>query len=157
MNTGYGKACGNRRRKKRGTHSGLHCRLKLGPNSFGAEPRVFENLEEISRKITSTGTARKQITHETTETFQSTPPANMLPAKSTSDVRRILRTVAVVDQRRCAICRVCVDICAQHAISINENVTIDSYVCNGCGSCIEACPNEAISLAGFDNQETMSS
>jgi Fe-S-cluster-containing hydrogenase component 2 len=146
MSSGYKRAFGNRRGKGRRTHTGLHCRSKLGSNSSGSEPQVFKNLEVITRKIRSTGAAREQMTQDTTQRFQSFPLASMPPAKNPNNVRKISRTVAVVDQRRCAVCRVCDETCAQHAISINENVIIDSYHCNGCGSCVEACPNEAISL-----------
>jgi heterodisulfide reductase subunit A-like polyferredoxin len=95
------------------------------------------------------GGAREQKMHETTEELQSSPAASTAPFKTANDVSGISRTVATVDHRRCAVCRVCADVCAQHAISINKNVVIDSNYCNGCGSCVEACPNEAILLIGI--------
>lgn len=145
----YKRACGNRLGKERRTHTRLHCRSKLDSNLTGSEFQVFKKFEEITRKIGSTGGAREQIMQKTTEEFQSSPAASMAPVKTPNDVSGISRPVATVDQRRCAVCRVCVDICAQHAISINENVVIDSYHCNGCGACVEACPNEAILLVGI--------
>jgi NAD-dependent dihydropyrimidine dehydrogenase PreA subunit len=54
---------------------------------------------------------------------------------------------AIVDKRRCGGCRVCVEICPNHAISMDKTVVIDSDQCNGCGSCVAECPNEAISLS----------
>jgi|WetSurMetagenome_2_1015567.scaffolds.fasta_scaffold168959_1 ferredoxin len=142
IGNGCRKAHGNRNGKQRHAHAGFACRAKRDTNPcYPEELYAFENLKEMTGKTRCTGTAGKQITNENTEKVQ--------PAKGPDDERRPSPSVAVVDQRRCAICGVCVDICAQHAISINENVIIDSYRCNGCGSCIEACPNEAISLTGI--------
>jgi Pyruvate/2-oxoacid:ferredoxin oxidoreductase delta subunit len=147
ISNGCRKALGNRNRKQRSTHAGSTCRTKRNTNPCcSAEPYVFENLEKLTRPTGASKVAREQITHETTERFHSSPPAAMPPAQNPNTARKISRPVAVVEQRRCAVCRVCVDICGQHAISINANVVIDSYHCNGCGSCADACPNEAISL-----------
>lgn len=133
------KARGNRNGMQRSAHAGFACRAKRDANpGCPAEPHVLENLEDMIRNIRCTGSPRKQMAAENTEKGQ--------PAKGPDDERRLSRVVAVVDQRRCAICGVCVAICKEHAISIDEGVVIDKYHCNGCGSCVEACPNEAISL-----------
>ena len=54
---------------------------------------------------------------------------------------------ATINQERCANCGLCIDLCPEHAISMNDTVTVDSSICTGCGSCIDECPNEAIALS----------
>jgi Pyruvate/2-oxoacid:ferredoxin oxidoreductase delta subunit len=70
------------------------------------------------------------------------------PSKTASDgEKRFRKMTAEIDQERCVICGLCVYICPEQAISMNDTVTIDSSKCTGCGSCINECPNEAISLS----------
>jgi len=58
------------------------------------------------------------------------------------------RKTAIVDNERCTCCGLCIDICAERAISLTDVVIIDSSKCTGCGSCAGECPNEAISMSG---------
>ncbi|MBN1961774.1 MAG: 4Fe-4S binding protein [Deltaproteobacteria bacterium] len=65
-----------------------------------------------------------------------------------SENKGVLKMTAVLDQKRCMNCGLCLDICPEQAISMSSNYTvvIDSRKCTGCGSCIDKCPNKAISL-----------
>jgi ferredoxin len=54
---------------------------------------------------------------------------------------------AAIDQKLCLNCGLCVDICPEQAISMDDTAAIDSSKCTGCGSCVNECPNDAISLA----------
>ncbi len=50
-----------------------------------------------------------------------------------------------VDQKLCAGCGACIDVCSTGALSIvNHRAEIDQAVCTECGACIATCPNAAI-------------
>lgn len=54
--------------------------------------------------------------------------------------------VAVVDASRCTGCGICIDACADKAISVNGVAAVDPRLCVGCGACVPECPNEALAL-----------
>ncbi len=56
--------------------------------------------------------------------------------------------VAIIDQKRCTRCGLCVERCRFEAIS---DFTIDQVSCEGCGFCARICPENAITM-----QKTMS-
>jgi Fe-S-cluster-containing hydrogenase component 2 len=50
-----------------------------------------------------------------------------------------------VDQKLCAGCGACMDVCSTGAISlVNHRAEIDQALCTECGACVSTCPNEAI-------------
>lgn len=68
--------------------------------------------------------------------------------KGTSDGEKIFPPLtAIIDPTRCTCCGLCVDLCPEQAISLNDFVTINSSQCTGCNSCVNECPNKAISLS----------
>jgi heterodisulfide reductase subunit A len=54
---------------------------------------------------------------------------------------------SVVDEEKCAGCRVCISVCPYNAISINERgfSEVNPALCKGCGTCTATCPSGAIS------------
>jgi len=44
-------------------------------------------------------------------------------------------------------CGICVDVCPENAIEVNERAVINADACTGCATCVSECPNEAIILA----------
>jgi ferredoxin len=54
--------------------------------------------------------------------------------------------VATVNREECLCCGLCVGLCQEQAITMNDIATVDPDKCSGCGSCIDECPNQAISL-----------
>lgn len=53
---------------------------------------------------------------------------------------------AVIDKTRCTGCSVCVNVCPQGAIRVNDIAKVDAALCTGCSACVRACPNGAIFL-----------
>lgn len=54
---------------------------------------------------------------------------------------------AVVDEKKCLDCGVCVEKCPNGAIALNNDgiAVVDKDKCTGCLKCAKVCPNEAIS------------
>jgi ferredoxin len=55
-------------------------------------------------------------------------------------------SIAVVQADRCIGCGICLDACADHALSVNGSAAVDPARCSGCGACVPECPTEALSL-----------
>jgi Fe-S-cluster-containing hydrogenase component 2 len=54
-------------------------------------------------------------------------------------------TMLYVDDKRCAGCGTCVDVCPRGAISLrNGKASISQALCNQCEACASACPEGAI-------------
>jgi heterodisulfide reductase subunit A len=57
--------------------------------------------------------------------------------------------IAVVDERICSGCGICVEICPYEAREMDERhgvSIVHSALCQGCGACIASCPNNACEL-----------
>ncbi|NHI82996.1 MAG: CoB--CoM heterodisulfide reductase iron-sulfur subunit A family protein [Candidatus Thorarchaeota archaeon] len=54
---------------------------------------------------------------------------------------------SIVDEVKCAGCKICITVCPYNAISINERekAEINPALCKGCGTCTATCPSGAIS------------
>ncbi|TFF67220.1 CoB--CoM heterodisulfide reductase iron-sulfur subunit A family protein, partial [Candidatus Thorarchaeota archaeon] len=52
----------------------------------------------------------------------------------------------VVDEDKCAGCRVCVSVCPYNAVTINERgkAQVNPALCKGCGTCTSTCPSGAM-------------
>lgn len=63
---------------------------------------------------------------------------------------------AVVDEKYCAGCKVCIDLCSFKAITFDEEKKV-SYInealCKGCGTCVAACPSGAITGRHFTAEQ----
>jgi heterodisulfide reductase subunit A len=53
---------------------------------------------------------------------------------------------SVVNEDRCAGCRVCISVCPYNAITVNQrnHAEVNPALCKGCGTCTAACPSGAI-------------
>jgi Na+-translocating ferredoxin:NAD+ oxidoreductase RNF subunit RnfB len=55
------------------------------------------------------------------------------------------RSVAIVDPESCTTgCCICIEVCPEGAIAVNQRAVIKDEVCTGCGICVAECPSEAI-------------
>ena len=61
--------------------------------------------------------------------------------------RKIGQRQPKIDSALCVGCGLCIETCAQGAISIgNEGALIDPGKCNSCGTCMKLCPQGAIRI-----------
>lgn len=66
---------------------------------------------------------------------------------------------SVVDEARCAGCRICNTLCPLNAISFDEArgvSVINDVLCKGCGTCVAACPSAAIVARHFTDDQILS-
>lgn len=49
-----------------------------------------------------------------------------------------------VIESECVACGVCVDVCPQDAIVVDDVAVIDQNKCVDCGACVDECPSDAI-------------
>lgn len=99
--------------------------------------KLMSQLGAITQRIAAMG---ERASDSSASTERASTPIS-------SRQNKLPRMTAVIDKERCTCCGLCVDICPEHAITINTAVTIASHQCTGCGSCVNECPNGAISLS----------
>jgi MinD superfamily P-loop ATPase len=66
------------------------------------------------------------------------------------DALRAPSLVAVLDDRLCSGCRMCLPACDAHAlvwVAADRELFLDSWACTGCGDCARVCPERALTLA----------
>ncbi|MEM3737055.1 MAG: CoB--CoM heterodisulfide reductase iron-sulfur subunit A family protein [Candidatus Bathyarchaeia archaeon] len=60
--------------------------------------------------------------------------------------------IAVIDEKRCSACFVCIRACPFNAIKFDEDknvAVVQEALCKACGVCVAACPSGAIKQQGF--------
>ena len=63
---------------------------------------------------------------------------------------------AWVDNDRCVVCKVCIDVCPYEARELDEEkkvVVVSDALCQGCGSCVVACPTGATQQKNLDDEQ----
>jgi len=66
--------------------------------------------------------------------------------------------VAVVDERRCTGCGVCVTVCSFEARRLDEErrvATVEEVLCQGCGACAAACPSGATRQLTLERRQVL--
>jgi Pyruvate/2-oxoacid:ferredoxin oxidoreductase delta subunit len=97
---------------------------------------MMTRLDEINRRIAEI---------EALDSGTSTSTGRT-PDMASDAIKRTVNAMVVIDREICLSCGLCVDLCPEEAISMNDTVTVDPDKCTGCGTCVEECPNEAISM-----------
>ncbi|MGE5262768.1 MAG: FAD-dependent oxidoreductase, partial [Acidobacteriota bacterium] len=67
--------------------------------------------------------------------------------------REAVPIVATVNERLCAGCGLCVEVCPYGARAIDEEAhvaQVNAALCQGCGACVTACPNGASQQKAFE-------
>jgi len=62
----------------------------------------------------------------------------------------------VIDEKLCAACKVCIEVCPYSAIQFSEEKKISvvtEALCKGCGICVAACPSGAAMQQGFKDRQ----
>ena len=74
--------------------------------------------------------------------------------------RRLIReaTTAVVDEKLCGGCRICMLSCPYKSISFDDErkvASVNELLCHGCGTCAAACPSSAITAKHFSDEQVL--
>ncbi len=59
---------------------------------------------------------------------------------------------AIVNERRCSACGLCVLVCPYNALEIDEEkkvAVVNTAMCKGCGACSATCRSSAIDVMGY--------
>ncbi|MFZ5758774.1 MAG: FAD-dependent oxidoreductase [Thermodesulfobacteriota bacterium] len=64
---------------------------------------------------------------------------------------------AVVTAAKCTGCGLCTQVCAYHAVTLDDNgvSVVNSSMCKGCGACVAGCRSDAITLKNIGNEQIM--
>ena len=69
-----------------------------------------------------------------------------LNQKTEKESVKPIKLKAFIDESRCTGCGICINICPQGAIKMDNIARVNELRCTGCGICINICPNKAIFL-----------
>jgi ferredoxin len=64
--------------------------------------------------------------------------------KKILDLESRHRAVAYVLVDKCGGCGLCMDVCPNEAIQVEEQAMVDPWQCSACCACVRECPNEAM-------------
>ncbi|MEM3556027.1 MAG: ATP-binding protein [Candidatus Micrarchaeia archaeon] len=71
----------------------------------------------------------------------------IFPGRRVKREKLYVSKIAVVNYRKCNLCRKCLEACQFGALKAEKRVKVDKLRCEGCGACVLACPNGAVRLA----------
>ncbi|MBN2157073.1 MAG: hydrogenase iron-sulfur subunit [Candidatus Lokiarchaeota archaeon] len=90
-------------------------------------------------------------------------PSSILQAESAAVkilsilIKKELEIAAVkvhLDEDKCDLCRLCLDVCDYQALSIeNKKIVLNSANCLGCGACAAMCHTNALWIPGFSSEQ----
>jgi ferredoxin len=151
---GMGRGCGGGGSKGRGQGMGQGCGRGRGMGrGSGTTPLGGSLLDQpaqgVARLLGSVVRGILGSDSPGTNSSARTPQLARQAPRQVPHVRRVAeKIVAVIDREQCTGCEVCIGLCPEDAIRLDDIVaTVDLAKCTGCGSCIETCPNHAISLS----------
>jgi dissimilatory sulfite reductase (desulfoviridin) alpha/beta subunit len=112
---------------------------------------LIEKIEEIFRNEDLLGFLKERVSgdlkphHEFRVTVADCPNACSQP--QIKDIGIIGACIPEITDNECSLCNLCVDICREKAISIDNDFrrpVIDFDLCLNCGQCVDVCPTGTI-------------
>ncbi len=77
------------------------------------------------------------------------PNVHLFINPTITETQTVYTPVPEIDEKRCTLCRKCVDICRFKAITvIGETILTFPALCHSCGGCMVVCPENAITETG---------
>jgi len=70
----------------------------------------------------------------------------IFPGRDIREKKLYASKIAVVNYRKCNLCRRCLEACSFGALKAESGIKVDELRCEGCGACILACPENAVKL-----------
>lgn len=114
-----------------------HSRIDKSNDVESFAKGIENQIRSLKDRISEIEQSKNETSTSSSNAFGETTNQGTHPHKET----------ARVDKEKCCCCGLCIDVCREQAITMNEVVVIDSSRCTACGACIDECPNEAISLS----------
>jgi len=90
---------------------------------------------------------------------QASAAASQVQALMSKGEIEVESATSIVDDTKCAGCRICNTLCSLNAISFDEEKkisVINDVLCKGCGTCAAACPSAAIIARHFTDEQLFS-
>lgn len=115
------------------------------PNRAVVSDHLVKRLDQLLQAADLLSFLKNQVGddlkfhHEFRVTIADCPNACSQPQiKDVGIIGAVLPTIA---EEVCTHCGACVDVCPDHALSLDERVVISPERCMACGKCILACPS----------------
>jgi len=95
----------------------------------------------------------KDIPHTVVQASAAAAEVLAMISKGKVEIEAI---TAVVDEKICTGCQVCMLVCPYNAVSFDEEkevCRVNEALCKGCGACVGGCPSDAVNLKHFTNEQ----
>jgi heterodisulfide reductase subunit A len=115
--------------------------------NFSVDRRGFLDPKTLPSGIWACGSVTGPKTYHglVTEARNAALEALLLMAKDSLPVGE---SAVRIDQSKCGLCNLCVELCPFNAISVTgDSIRIDAFKCRNCGACTAICPTGALSAA----------
>lgn len=53
---------------------------------------------------------------------------------------------ADINNEDCIACGICIDVCPEGALTLEDVAVVDTSKCSSCSACVDECPNGAIEM-----------
>ncbi|MCP4646975.1 MAG: FAD-dependent oxidoreductase [bacterium] len=133
--------------------------LEVDEDGFFKEAEVkFRPVDSLVEGIFLCGLSHSPMFIEETITQAQAAAQRAWTLLSRSEVESS-RSVSSVNERRCSLCELCIDVCPYQARVKDEDarkIVVREVLCQGCGACAMACPNSAAKMKGCREDQMFS-